>query len=199
MIHHNVKPHHCPPNPSPQCHSSKRHSTATPLNSAPSTKTVSPSPRLRISAFLATAYTPPPGTLGIPTFLLPVPEIVRDGVGDKSIKVWDLRSYRAPIAALNGHGYAVRKVKLLLHHRNLMVSGSYDMTVCIWDFMVEDALVGRYDHHTEFAVGVDMIVLLGDCCLVLVGMTWFTFDSMGQTPEHPNGEVFSTCSSCLSC
>ena len=41
-----------------------------------------------------------------------------------------------------------------------MVSCSYDMTVCVWDFMVEDALVSRYDHHTEFAVGVDMSVLV---------------------------------------
>ncbi|KAK6150009.1 hypothetical protein DH2020_017534 [Rehmannia glutinosa] len=33
---------------------------------------------------------------------------------DKSIKVWDVRNYRVPVAVLNGHGYAVRKVKFLL-------------------------------------------------------------------------------------
>ncbi|RYR36166.1 hypothetical protein Ahy_A10g051197 isoform A [Arachis hypogaea] len=79
---------------------------------------------------------------------------------DKSIKVWDVRSFRVPIAVMNGHGYAVRKVRFSPHVRNLMVSCSYDMTVCVWDFMVEDALVSRYDHHTEFAVGVDMSVLV---------------------------------------
>ncbi|CAH2040942.1 unnamed protein product [Thlaspi arvense] len=30
----------------------------------------------------------------------------------------------------------------------------------LWDYMVEDALIGRYDHHTEFAVGLDMSVLV---------------------------------------
>ncbi|KAL5151085.1 Peroxisome biogenesis protein 7 [Glycine soja] len=79
---------------------------------------------------------------------------------DKSVKVWDVRNYRVPLCVLNGHGYAVRKVKFSPHVRNLMVSCSYDMTVCVWDFMVEDALVSRYDHHTEFAVGVDMSVLV---------------------------------------
>ncbi|CAN7093819.1 hypothetical protein BRARA_I02905 [Brassica rapa] len=79
---------------------------------------------------------------------------------DKTIKVWDVRSYRAPLAVLNGHGYAVRKVKFSPHRRNLIASCSYDMSVCLWDYMVEDALVGRYDHHTEFAVGIDMSVLV---------------------------------------
>ncbi|KAF7803324.1 peroxisome biogenesis protein 7 [Senna tora] len=51
---------------------------------------------------------------------------------DKSIKVWDVRNSRVPITVLNGHGYAVRR----------------------------DALVSRYDHHSEFAVGVDMSVLV---------------------------------------
>ncbi|KAJ6724899.1 hypothetical protein OIU85_022782 [Salix viminalis] len=74
---------------------------------------------------------------------------------DKRIRVWDMRSFRAPILVLNGHGYAVRKVKFSPHHRNFLVSCSYDMTVCMWDFMMEDALVGRKDHHTEFAVGVN--------------------------------------------
>ncbi|KAL1212821.1 Peroxisome biogenesis protein 7 [Cardamine amara subsp. amara] len=61
---------------------------------------------------------------------------------DKTIKVWDVRSYRVPLAVLNGHGYAVRKVKFSPHRRSLIASCSYDMTVCLWDYMVEDALVG---------------------------------------------------------
>ncbi|KAL5575227.1 hypothetical protein UlMin_016926 [Ulmus minor] len=79
---------------------------------------------------------------------------------DKSIKVWDVRNYRVPITVLNGHGYAVRRVKFSPHRQSLLISCSYDMSVCLWDYMVEDALGGRYDHHTEFAVGVDMSVLV---------------------------------------
>ena len=79
---------------------------------------------------------------------------------DKSIKVWDVRNFRIPVSVLNGHSYAVRKVKFSPHRRGAIASCSYDMTVCLWDYMVEDALIGRYDHHTEFAVGVDMSVLV---------------------------------------
>ncbi|CAL9015656.1 unnamed protein product [Prunus brigantina] len=79
---------------------------------------------------------------------------------DKSIKVWDVRSIRVPISVLNGHSYAVRKIKFSPHRQSSMMSCSYDMSVCLWDYMVEDALVARYDHHTEFAVGVDMSVLV---------------------------------------
>lgn len=82
--------------------------------------------------------------------------IIATGSVDKSIKVWDVRSYRVPVAVLNGHGYAVRKVKFSPHRGSVLASCSYDMTVCLWDYMVEDALIGRYDHHTEFAVGIDM-------------------------------------------
>lgn len=82
--------------------------------------------------------------------------IIATGSVDKSIKVWDVRSYRVPMAVLNGHGYAVRKVKFSPHRGSVLASCSYDMTVCLWDYMVEDALIGRYDHHTEFAVGIDM-------------------------------------------
>ena len=79
---------------------------------------------------------------------------------DKTVRVWDVRTYRTPLAVLSGHGYAVRKLKFSPHARSFLVSCSYDMTVCAWDYMVEDALIGRYDHHTEFAVGVDMSVLV---------------------------------------
>lgn len=79
---------------------------------------------------------------------------------DKSVRVWDIRTYRTPLAVLNGHTYAVRKVKFSPHNRSFLVSCSYDMTVCAWDYMVEDARIGQYGHHTEFAVGVDMSVLV---------------------------------------
>uniref|UniRef100_A0A2N9G8D3 ABC-type xenobiotic transporter n=1 Tax=Fagus sylvatica TaxID=28930 RepID=A0A2N9G8D3_FAGSY len=83
-----------------------------------------------------------------------------DAVSVFVARVWDVRTYRTPLAVLSGHGYAVRKLKFSTHARSFLVSCSYDMTVCAWDYMVEDALVGRYDHHTEFVVGVDMSVLV---------------------------------------
>ncbi|XP_028787762.1 3-methyl-2-oxobutanoate hydroxymethyltransferase 2, mitochondrial-like [Neltuma alba] len=52
--------------------------------------------------------------------------------------------------------------------KNLMVSCSYDMTIYIWDFMVDDALVSGYDHHSAFAAGVDMSMLLEGLMRVLV-------------------------------
>lgn len=48
---------------------------------------------------------------------------------------------------LNGHVYDVRMVKVLPHVPNLSVC-SYDMSICVWDFMVEDVLVSKYDYHT---------------------------------------------------
>lgn len=86
--------------------------------------------------------------------------LLATGSVDKTVRVWDVRSFRTPIAVLAGHGYAVRKVKCSPHRRNMIMSCSYDMMVCMWDFMVEDALIGKYDHHTEFAVGIDMSVLV---------------------------------------
>ena len=42
-----------------------------------------------------------------------------------------------------------------------MASCSYDMTVSLWDFrQPEDALLARLNHHSEFALGIDMSVLV---------------------------------------
>lgn len=38
----------------------------------------------------------------------------------------------------------------------MLLSCSYDMTVRLWDVAApEDALLRVWDHHTEFAVGID--------------------------------------------
>ncbi|KAK1273504.1 Peroxisome biogenesis protein 7 [Acorus gramineus] len=85
---------------------------------------------------------------------------------DKSIRVWDVRATaRGPLTVLNGHGYAVRKVKFSPHHESVIVSCSYDMTVRVWDYKAGgdvggEAAVAVYDHHTEFAVGLDLSVLV---------------------------------------
>ncbi|CAI5475013.1 unnamed protein product [Closterium sp. Yama58-4] len=81
---------------------------------------------------------------------------------DRTICMWDIRAPRPgpgrpePLARLQGHAYAVRRVRCSPFHEPLLASASYDMTVCSWDFRApEDALLGKLDHHTEFAVGLD--------------------------------------------
>lgn len=56
--------------------------------------------------------------------------------------------------------YAVRRVRFSPHKESILLTCSYDMTVRLWDFRKEDAELGRYPHHTEFAVGVDESVLV---------------------------------------
>lgn len=52
--------------------------------------------------------------------------------------------------------YAVRKVLFSPHAESIVASCSYDMTVRLWDIAApEDALLRAWDHHTEFAVGLD--------------------------------------------
>ncbi|CAI7917902.1 unnamed protein product, partial [Closterium sp. NIES-53] len=86
---------------------------------------------------------------------------------DRTICMWDIRAPRPgpgrpePLARLQGHAYAVRRVRCSPFHEPLLASASYDMTVCSWDFRApEDALLGKLDHHTEFAVGLDWSPLL---------------------------------------
>jgi peroxin-7 len=80
-------------------------------------------------------------------------QIVTSGV-DKSIKSWDLRSPYLPIVELQGHGYAVRRLKCSPHDGNLVGSVSYDMTMRLWDLSLGQQ-VFVHDMHTEFVLGLD--------------------------------------------
>jgi peroxin-7 len=87
--------------------------------------------------------------------------MLASGSVDKSIKVWDVRNPRQELTRMMGHTYAVRRVKFSPHQESMLASCSYDMTVCLWDFrQPEDALLARLNHHSEFAVGIDMSVLV---------------------------------------
>ena len=82
--------------------------------------------------------------------------VLATGSVDKSIRVWDIRSPTRPVATLQGHTYAVRRVVFSAHHETLLGSCSYDMSMCLWDYKNRASpLLHRSDHHTEFAVGLD--------------------------------------------
>ena len=56
--------------------------------------------------------------------------------------------------------YAVRKVIWSPHAETVLASCSYDMTVRLWDIALpEDSLLHTWDHHSEFAVGLDFSTL----------------------------------------
>lgn len=75
---------------------------------------------------------------------------------DKSIRLWDLRSLKAPLSILQGHRYPIKRVKCSPHHENIILSGSYDMTVNVFDTQ-DMASPNKFSHtgHTEFVQSVD--------------------------------------------
>jgi peroxin-7 len=98
---------------------------------------------------------------------------------DRVIRVFDLRmlgASKGPVAAMEGHEYAVRDVKWSPHLSDILLSGSYDMTVRAWSddssssstmagnsglqskslpSFGEAKELGRMGRHTEFVTGVD--------------------------------------------
>lgn len=76
---------------------------------------------------------------------------------DKVIKVWDLRNTSRELVCLNGHRYAVRRVRFSPHRGDVIASASYDMSVKVWNCEREPAhsLIGDYGGHTEFSLGID--------------------------------------------
>jgi len=82
-------------------------------------------------------------------------QIVTAG-SDNSLRVWDLRKMQTPLQVLNGHRYAVRKVKCSPHEGNIIASASYDMNVNIWNLEdTKDPLKFVHKQHTEFCSGID--------------------------------------------
>lgn len=83
--------------------------------------------------------------------------ILVSGSVDRSIRVWDLRSTARPVVELLGHEFAVRRVKCSPHSETTVLSASYDMSVGLWDYSRPPpaSLVEKYDHHSEFVVGID--------------------------------------------
>lgn len=78
--------------------------------------------------------------------------IVATGSVDRCIRVHDLRNAKIPLHVMDQNLLAVRRVKYSPHEENVLMSCSYDMGVKLWQ---GGDLAGKYDHHTEFAVGID--------------------------------------------
>ncbi|KAK2550221.1 Peroxisomal targeting signal 2 receptor [Acropora cervicornis] len=68
---------------------------------------------------------------------------------------WDLRNTVAPVIDLEGHQYAVRRVKCSPHNRSLLASCSYDFTIRTWNINNSRHPLESIEHHTEFVVGLD--------------------------------------------
>ncbi|MEE6509486.1 hypothetical protein FKM82_026433 [Ascaphus truei] len=80
------------------------------------------------------------------------------GAIDCSLKGWDLRAIRQPVFDLQGHTYAIRRVKFSPFHASVVASCSYDFTVRFWDFSKPSSLLETVEHHTEFACGLDFSI-----------------------------------------
>ena len=84
-------------------------------------------------------------------------DYVATGSTDNTIKIWDLRAkLDEPLMKLDGHMLAVKKVKFSPYHANTLISVSYDMSTCVWNTSdISNPLMNRFDHHSEFVVGLD--------------------------------------------
>lgn len=80
---------------------------------------------------------------------------------DRTLRCWDLRQLTMPVATLEGHGQAVRRVKCDPFVGERVASCSYDFTVRFWDVRrpAGQQLVQTVAHHSEFTFGLDLCSL----------------------------------------
>ncbi|KTF93886.1 hypothetical protein cypCar_00004692 [Cyprinus carpio] len=81
--------------------------------------------------------------------------ILVTGAVDCSLRVWDLRNVRHPVAQMMGHSYAIRRVKFYPFYKTILASCSYDFTVRFWDYSKNQPLLETLEHHSEFVCGLD--------------------------------------------
>ena len=82
--------------------------------------------------------------------------IVATGGVDRLIKIFDLRFPSTdPVNVFDSHQLAVRRVKFSPQSDSLLCSCSYDTCVKLWSLTCATSLLSSYDHHTEFAIGID--------------------------------------------
>ena len=57
---------------------------------------------------------------------------------------------------LSGHLLGVKKIKFSPYHAYILISVSNDMSTIVWDTSeISNPQINRFDHHTEFVVGLD--------------------------------------------
>jgi peroxin-7 len=82
--------------------------------------------------------------------------IIATGGVDRCVRIWDLRHCGSPLHVMDQNLLAVRRVKWSPFVENQLMSCSYDMSVKIWE---NGGLIQTFNHHSEFAVGIDYSVL----------------------------------------
>lgn len=93
--------------------------------------------------------------------------VIATGGVDRMLRTFDIRNpIGGPISVLQGHEYAIRRLAWSPHASDLLLSGSYDMTVRLWNdgssippdptLPVRPGMqLGIMNRHTEFVMGVD--------------------------------------------
>ncbi|KFA71964.1 hypothetical protein S40288_06226 [Stachybotrys chartarum IBT 40288] len=87
---------------------------------------------------------------------------------DRVLRTFDIRNPSGgPLAVMQGHEYAVRRLAWSPHASDVLISGSYDMTVRLWNDgssaapqslgggPTMGAQLGVMNRHSEFVTGVD--------------------------------------------
>ncbi|KAG5997853.1 hypothetical protein E4U52_002716 [Claviceps spartinae] len=92
--------------------------------------------------------------------------VVATGGVDRIIRTFDIRSPNGdPLSVMPGHEYAIRRLAWSPHASDVLISGSYDMTVRLWRDAAAPSMpvagakpghqLGVMNRHTEFVTGVD--------------------------------------------
>lgn len=94
--------------------------------------------------------------------------VLATGGVDRALRTFDIRNPDAgPLAAMQGHEYAVRRLAWSPHASDILMSASYDMTVRLWNdnsahprdpsagSAVMGTQLGVMNRHTEFVTGLD--------------------------------------------
>ncbi|KAI1505295.1 peroxisome targeting signal type 2 receptor [Biscogniauxia marginata] len=93
--------------------------------------------------------------------------VIATGGVDRVIRTFDIRNPAAgPTSLIMGHEYAIRRLAWSPHAADVLISGSYDMTVRLWTDgstmatessspIMRGVQLGVMNRHTEFVTGVD--------------------------------------------
>ena len=89
------------------------------------------------------------------------PNILFTGGVDRTLRSWDLRRLSLPLATLEGHTQAVRRVRCDPFAGDRVASCSYDFSVRWWDISrpAGQQLTQTLTHHSEFTFGLDLCSL----------------------------------------